>query len=507
MSGENCPRELGQDASSQRFDVRRAMCLATVLAIGVGIVWAIVATTGISTYEDSFRRRQVNESLRIQSDGVPIVEWSQYEGGLSRRFYRTLDGDRADIDSNTKWNQGVVLDLPAKRPRRWWEPSWQYRIASYPDNRQPLGYWFFMSDDVGRSARAGYFVGYDSETKELVGYIDQGGFRADKPPTERCFLIGDTRYLGNVLVGGGSSYYMGAWLSWSQVAPLYILSADRLLEVDIRGRSTRIMLESPDLLAIGHLESWFQPDGGTERSPSSNASSYVAVRMRDHVILLEPHTGNSREYTIPADLRDVRFTFYETNDGTAIASPLAAGHAQYTMCENLLVWFDSTGKVTRRETVKVRRDSFNTDPGRERIQALMVGLLCPAPGVLGPGSLIIGPQQYLRRDETADYSSALRQFLSVFWPGLLLAALIAIVLAYVCLRRQRRFGMPGTAAWVVFVLFFGAPGFLGYLFHRRWPVREPCPACKQPVPRDREACFACGSDFPQPALKGSEVFA
>jgi hypothetical protein len=48
---------------------------------------------------------------------------------------------------------------------------------------------------------------------------------------------------------------------------------------------------------------------------------------------------------------------------------------------------------------------------------------------------------------------------------------------------------------------------VGYLFHRRWPVMDACPACGRPVPRDRDSCAACGAEFPPPALKGIEVFA
>jgi hypothetical protein len=48
---------------------------------------------------------------------------------------------------------------------------------------------------------------------------------------------------------------------------------------------------------------------------------------------------------------------------------------------------------------------------------------------------------------------------------------------------------------------------LGYLFCRRWPPQEPCPACSHEAPRDRESCAACGADFPEPAPEGIEVFA
>jgi predicted amidophosphoribosyltransferase len=60
---------------------------------------------------------------------------------------------------------------------------------------------------------------------------------------------------------------------------------------------------------------------------------------------------------------------------------------------------------------------------------------------------------------------------------------------------------------VIFVLLGGIPALLGYLWHRRWPVLEPCPACGQVVPRDREQCARCGVEFPVPKRHGIEVFA
>jgi hypothetical protein len=57
------------------------------------------------------------------------------------------------------------------------------------------------------------------------------------------------------------------------------------------------------------------------------------------------------------------------------------------------------------------------------------------------------------------------------------------------------------------VLLFGVLAFVGFLLHRRWPVREPCPACHARSARDREACSECGAAFPAPGLKGIEIFA
>ncbi len=93
------------------------------------------------------------------------------------------------------------------------------------------------------------------------------------------------------------------------------------------------------------------------------------------------------------------------------------------------------------------------------------------------------------------------------WPALAITSIVSTVLAVLCFLRNRKYGLPWTAAWTVFVLLFGLPAYFGYLAHRAWPGRLPCPKCGRLAPRDRPACFVCGRDFPEPAMKGTEVFA
>jgi hypothetical protein len=112
-----------------------------------------------------------------------------------------------------------------------------------------------------------------------------------------------------------------------------------------------------------------------------------------------------------------------------------------------------------------------------------------------------------RRPQSPDYSAALKSDLKELWPVLPITAIVSAVLAVLCFRRQRKYGLPWTGVWILFVLLFGLPAYFGYLAHRHWPARLPCPNCGRRVPRDRPACFACGHDFPAPPPKGIEVFA
>ncbi len=91
-------------------------------------------------------------------------------------------------------------------------------------------------------------------------------------------------------------------------------------------------------------------------------------------------------------------------------------------------------------------------------------------------------------------------------PFLVIAA-ISLGLAIWCYVRHRQYSKHGALTWAIFVFLFGAPGFIGYLLHRRWPATEKCANCGTTSPRDRDACLNCNTEFPLPALTGIEIFA
>ena len=191
-------------------------------------------------------------------------------------------------------------------------------------------------------------------------------------------------------------------------------------------------------------------------------------------------------------------TWYEADSGRAIADfarPPKTGEAV-------------SGNVTRTMVYRIAdngaiQDSFDlalqtgSNSLSEQAGFALMALSLPAPVVLLAGELLMA-----MGDRAPDDARAL---------GASLAAALAIssVLAAVAWRRGRVFGLSRReqAVWVVFVLLFGVPAFASFLLHRRWPVREPCPQCHSRCARDRDTCAECGTPFPDPAVKGTEIFA
>lgn len=74
-----------------------------------------------------------------------------------------------------------------------------------------------------------------------------------------------------------------------------------------------------------------------------------------------------------------------------------------------------------------------------------------------------------------------------FWPALVIAHQSAPGLAWLCYRRQVRYGadVRERVAWPLFE----------YRFSRSWPKLEGCPRCGTVVPQNRVDCAACHADF------------
>jgi hypothetical protein len=175
-----------------------------------------------------------------------------------------------------------------------------------------------------------------------------------------------------------------------------------------------------------------------------------------------------------------------------------------------LYWLDTAGKIVRHERVPFHPQPPKS-PAQERIEEIARIREIAIIAVVAPSPLtdvaIIMLKELPGRCEMEYYPIYLRFQLERLWPILPITAAVSVVLAVLCYRRQRKYGLPWTAVWTVFVLLFGLPAYFGYLAHRAWPARLPCPNCGRRVPRDRPACTGCGRDFPPPALKGTEVFA
>ena len=207
----------------------------------------------------------------------------------------------------------------------------------------------------------------------------------------------------------------------------------------------------------------------------------------------------------PTSTGGVRSQWYQIKSGQAIAviDPLPSTGQRDNVSRQLVYRIKADGAIEDRFAVELQSGSSDPDGAT---QALLLALALPVPAIL----FAIGAFLVIAINPPQSYPAAVTALLKDTWPSFLIAVLaLSIVLAILVQRRSRAFGLPRREqiAWSVFVFLFGLPAYAGFRLFRRWPIRQPCPNCHALPPRDRVACAECGTRFPDPSLKGIEIFA
>lgn len=508
---------------SRRPLIVRALCLATLLALGFQIVYAVVVVWVVAVGFGLFPSRDPYEYLSFLGDGTPFIA-TYTPADYHSRTARTLDGELLTPEDLETQTGRLTLQGPHSQPRV--RTGWDGRIRSFNDGRDPPIYWYFVH--TGERNGHGHFVGYDSKLKLCVGYIGAAGFSRDEPPPEQSFPVNGPRIaVGMDIVSPSSRYYhYGPGVPYHVSTPehhepikpwlAYLVSSDRVLEIDLRERSVRTVIESDAILSIGVSQRLFPIPKEEESMRPVHRRLYLAIRLPDRVQVIDPRGDERRVYFLPDELQTRDLGFIERNDGTAILqSQPGPTHSPVD-----LYWVSSWEGTVRSETI-VLKGSFGIpllslgnvylyvpfgirDP---RAISGLSSLLSPVPAAWIVAGTVGVPVAYVMSGEVPDYPSALAESLWDTWPGILISVVLSAWATWVCLKRQRRFAAGWTRTWAIFVFLFGIPGLLGYLFCRSWPPQEECPACQEQVPRDRECCSRCHADFPEPAPKGIEVVA
>jgi hypothetical protein len=336
--------------------------------------------------------------------------------------------------------------------------------------------WYFVHD--GLLHGHGYFVGYNNDTMFKVGYIGRTGFRPDEPPTGDQFSIDGRRVTSAGLffsLSVRTQPEQEAFVSsnGNRAGFFHLVVDDGFVRIDLDNRTAKVMLKDPNFIS------------------ASNLNGMIAVRTPDRIRILQPDGKEIRSYPLPKELRDVLIEVYELPKNSVVL---------YDRWRHQdLFWLDAAGKVVRQDRVALHIWSQPRwiSPAAENF--MVANVVIPSPGAIVAA---LGFDAWKRGNP-----QRLRELWPDWWPGLLGTAVISLVLAVLCYRHHRKYGLPWTWVWTAFVLLFGVPAFLGYLAHRSWPARLPCPHCGRRVPRDRPACLACARDFPPSPPKGIEVFA
>jgi hypothetical protein len=483
-----------------RNGILRPLTLAVVLALGFAAVWGVA---GLYLFEIGFALASEdagNWYLFYLADGT-VLKVHGY-GPLGGREYFDLDGNPVADPETERLQELHVTSILAELPVQGGAANWRDRLRLIADGRRPANFWYFVAD--GRPDGAGYFVGYDSQSRQCIGYLGTAGFRSSPLPAaehipfggkasghETCLLCTQPQYQAvdypHHDVGGRAA--RGSVSTWDA----YLLTpGGRIYHADLHARTIRVAVEDEQIRSAALVAGVPDRHHGTPW--------HLAVRTDDEVRVYEGERVRKR-YPIPAPLRGKDFALAETNSGRALMT--WGGPMDYALpTQDYRIFQVRTDGSWREERAQLPTSRFGPT-------ATAVGALLPSPLGLGYVVAVAAPRDLLAYGLARTYGEALARSLGESAVVLGLVQALSVGLAWLCWRRLRRYGASRVecVAWPLFVLVGGVPAWMGWRFGRAWPVLEECPTCETNVPRDREACARCATEFPSPARKGTEVFA
>ncbi len=469
---------------TRRYSFLRQLAWAVTLAAGFGTAWFMITLFIGTSTQQPWRG---GETLVVRSDGTLLIQ--SYElNNLLQLNIRDLEGRKQDAPGINGRIAPVYMsgELPGTGyfSQR---PGWDEKLFSFVNEQEPNVNWFFVRDDT--SVGAGYFVAYDRTNSQRLGFLGLSGFRDDPvPKSEWIPAQGEinSSVPQTIYSGHSQSYSTVRW----DVPPrwVYVPSGTVLRKVDLAARTVTTILETPEpIVSVGvpTLASWSVAHP-TKEQP-------ILARTMHQIQVLDQSGHLIKTFSIPSEV-DPRSSveWYAMEKGDVIA----------VFHNDLVYRIGGDGAVQNHFKIELQAGSSGLD---QQTQASVLTLGVPSPAVL----LGIGLLVDLQANPTRTVYTRVQSLLKEFWPIFTAVEMLSLILAVMAWRRSRAFGFPRNEqiTWAAFVLLFGLPAYAGFRLYRRWPTRLPCPDCHVRVPRDRGACVECGKRFPDPGLKGIEIFA
>jgi hypothetical protein len=460
-----------------------SVLLALVLAIAAQTLWGLAAVWAEEIRRSFGPREGKYESLQLLEDGTPVVTTQTYRAGFSKQSMRTLDG-RVLPDSEELSVSTAALPLfPGRRERdRVLRLDWQNRIHGFfLEQFGPGESWYAVSEPDGSTK----FVGFDMQSRRILGYLGRSGFRDTPPPLDDQFPLTPEFVRDSPESGGNSRRNLEPWrYSSGALRPLLLPLANEVVEIDVAKRKVATVWRGAGVVAAATLAS-------IPTASKRKLRAVVRTGTRLHVL------GVDYEEKYAVEIPEVfRHEMFYVTEFTAQGLTTLSGEPQTSVAYLAHLTADGPSEIQAVPLDNPKPDGRPAWP--------MVAMAMPQPTGLVAG-LLVGSPERAASGKAPSWNEAIREEWPRFWPTLLVVAVASAVLAAAAVRRQRRFGLGYGYLWAPFVFVCGVPGWLAYRWHRAWPPLEACPHCGAMAPRDREACFRCGKDFPPPKRESIEI--
>ncbi|TWU23584.1 hypothetical protein [Bythopirellula polymerisocia] len=496
---------------------------AIVVGVGIAIAWAFVCGIGGQLVRGLIgSERQANESLHVALDGTVFIVTTSGGNYDAKRTYRTLEGKKVELQEEESSLYFQALQNRPKEPALLSNPiEWRARIGGTTDTGNPAVYWYLIRDN-SREGHA-YLAGYESQSEQLIGYLDRKGFHETFPQSEDSFnlqggLAGYSQfyYASNGYTEPPSTNPQFRYMRGStEIVPpywvIFLMDVDRIWRIDLRERTLSVFETTSDAISITMISEPLPLLAGDEKQNGKLEQALeesrrktvrrLAVRHADRIEVWNPTAEAKKVFSLPERLRQADMRALSLGNGQMLIQLV---HGYWERGSRLeLVWLNEAGSEVRNENLEL----VGYVPPNPRTQAWQLAGVAPVPALWGFYEFIGRPFGFINNYQDPTYSAALKHAWRETWPACVAVLFLSAIAAWQALRWHKQHYLSGGILWAGFVFLLGVPGLVAYWLHFRGsPVAE-CASCGKQVPRDRDACARCAEPFPEPSLKGTEIFA
>ena len=454
--------------------------LFAALTIGYGIVHGVLAIWVMLLIGPFWQSAWMYESLNVTKNGEAFIQRNmQLPGsGISRTDRLDLKGrELPQTDRLENAISGRNISLWGDSHRTLSTPqSWQKCLIPLQDFGTPPMYWYLTAPlDNPRHV---YLAAYDSQSRQLIGYMGAKGFSPKKPEPKDCLSVESRSQTYNFWNGIADSsffpiepygyeitayeplHHSDALTKYANLEQnlLWILSSGNVYEINLLTKSLRILMPAPEALFLTHSI--------TEQEGKQFWN--LLLRTPKELRIIDPATLREIRLPVQAPQAEISCFYYSLANGEhalitqSNPSPENFGNPRHALIE----WFTEDGKLTRTESCELAQIPEN-QPGN---LALTFTLPVPTAPLIG---LAIGPAAMAQDGDTRPYSARLSRMLELCGVWFVLSLLIGLACGWIVRLRELKIRHNKSWVWPITVGCLGWFGWIGYICLRPLPAKLP----------------------------------
>ncbi len=367
------------------------------------------------------------------------------------------------------------------------------QLTGFTNGGSQMEFWYLVRNVHPKGH--GYFIGYEKNSKKLIGFIGKNGFQADRPSWEESLSLTESYF---AVATAGTTQVSPEILPkpWTESDPMeFALQTNRKVWMStmegiwLCDLGTRSVRPVAPIQGVQGLHVMVDPKGWHQK---------VVARTKEGVQVFDESGKQISRFEYPYAGSDFLTVSLADSGNSVLVVTKYPGWVKEATRTVSIIWFDPTGKQ-----IKELNQPLKFLPFEEGRFSTTKPVISARTAVMAIGGTFLEMSRAIRRTMASDQNWFPAEPISYRIFG---AVVTVFAIAWLWWHQARnRVSKSQVLIWTGFVVLFGVTGLLGYLFHKRWPALVRCQICGHRDFTGRTECSSCGHVAAEPAVVGRDL--